>query len=284
MIKLVLSDLDDTLIRNGLPHASERALKGIHAMLDAGLRFGPVSGRILSEMGWMFDGDEACFATAALSNGQMIYVDGELVHVEYLDGEELNGVAEALSHVPQAALAIYDVNAVGDAAGSFVSPVSDHLRGCQEVFPHVRGEMKRLEKKPYVKANVWCAGTRQHLTDVRDLLRAEFPSMDFVFPSPWAPLIDILPAGWSKGVAVRYLAEELGLTLDEVATFGDSENDLSMIEAVPNSVAVANACDEVLSAARFCIGSSAEEAVADALCDIARAAATQSMPEFMMCS
>ena len=79
----------------------------------------------------------------------------------------------------------------------------------------------------------------------------------------------------------QQLADELGITLDEVATFGDSENDLSMIEAVPNAVAVANADELVTAAARWHIGASADDAVADALFDIATAAKTGAMPAFM---
>ncbi len=283
MIKLVLSDLDDTLICNGLPRATDHAIAGIHAMLDEGVRFGPVSGRIPTAMGWMFNNDEACYATAALSNGQMVYLDGELVHVEKLDGEELNRVAETLSHIPQACLTIYDVEAPEEeAAGYFVSPNCEHLVACHETFPHITGDVARLTNKTYVKANVWCAGSREHLTEVRDFLRSEFPSMDFVFPSPKAPLIDISPAGWSKGTAVAYLAKELGISLEEVAVFGDSENDLSMMEAVPYSVAVQNASEEVARVARYHIGLSADDAVADALFDIARATTVQSLPEFML--
>ena len=63
MIRLVLTDLDNTLIPTGAPHASARALAGIHAMLDAGLWFGPVSGRVPAAMRWMFDGDAACYQT-----------------------------------------------------------------------------------------------------------------------------------------------------------------------------------------------------------------------------
>ena len=73
----------------------------------------------------------------------------------------------------------------------------------------------------------------------------------------------------------------MGLTLDEVATFGDSENDLSMIEAVPNSVAVSNASEQIAQAARWHIGASADDAVADALFEIARAYRANEMPSFM---
>ena len=282
MIKLVLSDLDDTLIRVGLPHATSRALAGIHAMLDAGLRFGPVSGRIPSDLGWMFANDAACYATGALVNGQMVYVDGRLVHVETLDGSELNRLAALLADVDDACLAVYDIDDErGDDAGYFVSPNSGHAVACQRMFPHFRRSVRQLEETTYIKASVWCGGSRTHVAEVRDMLREEFPGMDFVFPGPTAPIVDILPHGWGKGEAVRCLARELGIGLDEIAIFGDSENDLSMIEVVPNSVAVSNATPEIERAARWHIGSAEDDAVADALFQIAEAAATQSMPVFM---
>ena len=43
MIKLVLTDMDDTLIPAGHDGASDYAIEGIHAMQAAGLHFGPVS-------------------------------------------------------------------------------------------------------------------------------------------------------------------------------------------------------------------------------------------------
>ena len=282
MIKLVLTDLDDTLIKNGLPRATDHALAGIHAMLDAGLHFGPVSGRIPSDLGWMFDNDEACYATGAPVNGQMVYVDGELIHVETLDGGELNRLAEVLLHIPDACLALYDINQSSEeGSGYFVSPSETHARECMKHFRHFKRSVARLDEPTYVKANVWCAGSREHITEVRNMLRDEFPSMDFVFPSPTAPIIDISPAGWNKGSAVRRIASELGLSLEEVAVFGDSENDLSMIKAVPNSVAMSNASEEIARAARWHIGSSADDAVADALFQISDAATNGVMPAFM---
>lgn len=282
MIKLVLTDLDDTLICHGRPCATEHARAGIHALLDAGVRFGPVSGRIPSDFGWMFDGDEACFATAAPVNGQMVYVDGDLVHVEVLDGDELNRLARVLCDVPDACLALYDLDVSSEAgSGYFVSPDGGHAHDCMQLFHHFHRFVEELDEPTYVKANVWCSGSRAHITEVRNMLRTEFPRMDFVFPSATAPIIDISPAGWSKGSAVRYLAQTLGLTVDEIAVFGDSENDLSMIEAVSNSVAVSNATDEVMQASRWHIGASADDAVADALFQIAEASRYGEMPVFM---
>ena len=63
--------------------------------------------------------------------------------------------------------------------------------------------------------------------------------------------------------------------------FGDSDNDLPMIDAVFNSVAVANANEAVTAAARWHIGAAADDAVAEALHQIAACAATGEMPPFM---
>jgi hydroxymethylpyrimidine pyrophosphatase-like HAD family hydrolase len=162
---------------------------------------------------------------------------------------------------------------------------------------YVTGDPARIERDPQtfgprdvwaevpahdqVKANVFCGGGREHLVQVRDALRSEFPAFDFVLPSNVAPIVDIMPRGWNKGSGVRVLAQALGIGLDEVATFGDSENDLGMIEGFPNSVAVGNASEEVRRAAKWHIGRSEDDAVADALLQIAGAAGTGGDPAFM---
>lgn len=282
MIKLVLTDLDDTLICHGLPRATDRAIASIQAMVAAGLHFGPVSGRIPNDMGWMFDGHEECYATGAYCNGQMVYIDGELVHAEPVDGEELNRLAAFLAETDRGILTMFDVWK-GDikTAGYYATPDTAHAERMLARFGAAKRWVPHLDEPSYLKANIHVLGERDYQTETRDLLREEFPSMDFVFPSMFAPLLDISPHGWSKGSAVAYMAHELGIAMDEVATFGDSENDLSMIESVPNAVAVANASEQIKAAARWEIGPSADDAVADALFDIAAAAATQDMPTFM---
>ena len=74
-----------------------------------------------------------------------------------------------------------------------------------------------------------------------------------------------MPSGWNKGAAVLWLADYLGVASQDVFVFGDAENDLSMLRAVENSVAVANATPEAAAAARWHIGACEDFAVADAV-------------------
>lgn len=284
MIKLALTDLDNTLIPLGAPHASMHAIAGIHAMLEAGLHFGPVSGRVPAAMRWMFGGDAACSATGAFVNGQLVYVDGHLVHQEELLRSDLTEVATLIRCHEGCALAVYDLEDISettDGTTYYLGTTSDELARHKAVFgrkPHV---IHHLDNPTYVKANIRCDMAWTEMVALRDVLRMQFPALDFVFPTTYGQFIDILPKGWSKGRAVAILARELGITLDEVVVFGDSENDVSMLKAVTHSVAVRNASPEALDAARFRIGLSADDAVADALFALAEAAHLGGVPAFL---
>ena len=96
MIKLVLTDMDDTLIPAGHDGASDYAIEGIHAMQAAGLHFGPVSGRQPSAMGWMFRNCVECFSTGAFCNGQVMFVDGQAVASRATDNAALMRLADYL--------------------------------------------------------------------------------------------------------------------------------------------------------------------------------------------
>lgn len=292
MIKLALTDLDDTLIAFGAPSATRRSHDAIHALLAEGLHFGPVTGRLPVDMDWMFDGDEACYATGAFCNGQIVRVDGEVMRTVAIEASALERVRRVLDELEaDAYLALYHpwsagmtAYVTGRAERLLANPPETYKRSIEKIVPRVTDFPPSVEpagEPSYAKANIQCACSRERMVALRDLLRAEVPGLDFVFPSAVAPVIDIMPRGWNKGDGVRVLAEALGLAPDEYVAFGDSENDLAMIEAVENSVAVANATGAVARAARWHIGACADGAVDDALREIATAWREGRLPSFM---
>lgn len=281
MIKLALTDLDDTLIAAGTAPASAQAVAAMRSAMAGGVHCGPISGRPPSSLGWMFGpGNEDCWQTGAFSNGQMVYLDGRLARKVPLPQEALQDLVALMAREGQAYVTIFDVDGPGihfvtDSPETFLSNPPRRYRDIGgDIVP-------ALPAGPILKANVQCTCPPERMVALRDLANATIPDLELVFPGQGVPVIDILPRGWDKGRAVCFLAETLGLGLDEVAVFGDSENDLAMIRAVPNSVAVANAAPEVAAAARWHIGASADGAVAAALEDIALAAKAGTMPSFM---
>ena len=161
MIKLVLTDIDDTLIPYGAPYASERTRRAIHGFLDEGLHFGPVSGRVPSAMGWMFGGDERCFLTGAFANGQVIRIDGEVVREVPTDSELLREVAGVLDELGYDAwLTVYSLDECGGV--TFVTSREEQLRDCLLRVGY--GRPNRVAKEPrefsYLKSNVYCVSAR----------------------------------------------------------------------------------------------------------------------------
>ena len=130
-----------------------------------------------------------------------------------------------------------------------------------------------------IAATIACPGPPERMERCRALVAEAAPEVRVVSPFPeW---FDVLPAGVSKADGLEVLLEALGVGLDEVAVFGDAENDLTIMRKVPHSVAVANATDEVLRTARHRVGASADEGVADALFEIARATRAGEQPAFL---
>ena len=81
--------------------------------------------------------------------------------------------------------------------------------------------------------------------------------------------VEAFPQGATKAKAILRLKERVGA--ERVVVFGDNANDLSMMAVADWSVAVANAIDDVKSAADEVIGSNAADAVARyILSDLAR--------------
>ena len=74
-------------------------------------------------------------------------------------------------------------------------------------------------------------------------MRSELSAYDLVCVGPtW---IEVMPKGVSKGSAILRIAAENKITKENILCFGDAENDLSMMELIPHSIAMGNAMDIV---------------------------------------
>ena len=265
-IRIVFSDYDNTLSWKGWRGATEFAVSAICQLKAAGVEFAPVSGRPHAEAAMMFRGNESCGETGAYSNGQEVWVRGECVCEKPIMRDDLERVREVADELGDVALGVI----IGDVR-SLVLVTSHHefFRSYTASFPWPVGIADTIERASYLKVNVHIAGDHDRRAEVQRILRAEVPTLDFVLPASNAPLLDVLPAGWDKGSAVRLILEALGISRDEAMAFGDSENDLPMLSAVGTPVAVENADAAVKAAACRVVGPCTDEAVAHELLRIA---------------
>ena len=95
----------------------------------------------------------------------------------------------------------------------------------------------RLQEHPGVFVVGVTAPERLATAEVT-LSRTEYPERDL-------SLLDILPAGCSKGAALTQLTKTRGIDLSELMAIGDNWNDLSMLEIAGRAVLMDNAPEDL---------------------------------------
>jgi Cof subfamily protein (haloacid dehalogenase superfamily) len=85
--------------------------------------------------------------------------------------------------------------------------------------------------------------TRSEYAPVIEVHRTEYPARDLT-------ILDILPPGCSKGVALRRLAERRGVAREEILAIGDNWNDLEMLEYAGHAVVMSNGAPDLVQLAR----------------------------------
>ena len=108
------------------------------------------------------------------------------------------------------------------------------------------------------------AGQPEYLQQVAEEMAAPFEGeLSAMFTSPW--YFEFTPLGVDKVRALKDTFEVLGINQDEVMSFGDAQNDLTMIKWAKVGVAMGNAVDEVKAEADYVTTDNNSDGIADAL-------------------
>ena len=105
-------------------------------------------------------------------------------------------------------------------------------------------------------------GTLEHREEVRRFL-SSIPSIECVCGG--FNNLEFTNAGATKGEALRQLASYLSLSMQETMAIGDSENDLSILQAAAIGVAMANAPGDIKAFSDYVTASNEEDGVGKAI-------------------
>lgn len=96
---------------------------------------------------------------------------------------------------------------------------------------------------------------------IRQVVEEKFKGqVDVVFPGD--DFVDVHKKGINKAAAVRFLCDKKGITPEEVMAFGNTENDVPLLQMAGLSYAVSNADEVAKEAARAICPSNEEDGVA----------------------
>jgi hydroxymethylpyrimidine pyrophosphatase-like HAD family hydrolase len=264
--KLLAVDLDGTLLDlNGKPHA--RDVRALRAAVAAGIRVSIVTGRLYS-------GTRATAETLGL-RGAIGCADGShlvraedhstLLHLG-VRGDDGARLRVALAGTGLATF-VFAKDAIGhDAAGmqfvDYVTTWSLDVRAARDVLDH---ELWRAEDG--ITAVV-ALGPREQVAGAVRAINEALPGAVGVamFPvrrgvharkATWALIVRA--AGGTKGTAIRWIAAQEGVAMENTVCVGDWMNDLPMFEAAGRSFAMGQAPDELKARATHVLKETASD-------------------------
>lgn len=127
------------------------------------------------------------------------------------------------------------------------------------------GDLKSFIAKSDARINkLYCCVREEDCAKLRETAKARFAGRLLVNSSkPWN--VEAISAESSKGAALKYVAQALGIKREEILAFGDNYNDLEMIEYAGTGAAVGNAVDALKRAADIIVPTNDENGVAQTI-------------------
>lgn len=237
--KMVFFDIDGTILdgpTHQIPESTVRAIRRLRqnghlAFINSGRTLVSIEKRI-RDIG--FDG-------YVCGCGSRVYYQGEQLFSTEIPHEKCLEIIRKLRECRIAAFCeapnavYYDAN----------SPVKNReLEHSKEDFKRLGILMKpfpeELENATFDK--FFCLMTEE--SDVESLL--EYVNGDFYGTPQGNRHLEFVKNGRSKAEGIRLLQEKFNIAPEDCYAIGDSENDLSMLKAVPNSIAMGVCSPEIL--------------------------------------
>jgi Cof subfamily protein (haloacid dehalogenase superfamily) len=253
LIDAIVTDLDDTLL-NEESELPPYTLDVLSRAMQKGVRVIPASGRAAFSMLRFMQKLNTGLPYIACNGGQLVSADHIVTDTVTLPPERAREIIRYLKHhgfyvqCYRDEHFYYDVECVA----------SESYRNSSHMIGHAVGDLEAFADFPTPK--LLSVHTPQEVARMYPVIQTAFPDISFTISKPY--FLEAEPLGVSKGAALKRLAKVLDLSHEHTLVFGDSLNDLTMLDFAVHSVAMGNARDEVKQAARHVCGTNAQDGVA----------------------
>ncbi len=258
MIKLIISDLDGTIIRddNRCDPSTPAVLRQLRPY---GVRFAVCTGRPVSSMKHMIAewGLEGLTDYIIGSNGGEVFntATGETDHYNYLSVETIRDIIdlyEPLGLIP----ALYDgpvlyVQKITDVTTYLTMKIGVEQR---------QGDIRTLLKEPQAK---YLMPLPRELMPKTEQFIKDHPDPRYIVFKSATVLVEMTDPSLNKGTGLEHIMEKEGITADEVIAFGDMPNDIPMLKLAKYSVCMETGSPDTLEAARYTAKSVLDNGFAD---------------------
>ena len=245
MIRHIFCDLDGTLYNNGI---SDEDVKAIEEIEKEGVIFHVATGRVFKQACDMISNKIKLNGYFICENGSFIFdKDENLIFKEpiddYLVRKIINRFESNLAHI------YLKYN------GEIV------LSGGEDVFSHytkdyiLDEEIFKKENFDNLVGNVGIVSDNMdELKRLEYYYKSEFGEVcDIYLSGPYT--LNIVPNHVSKRHGIEHICKKYNVSLEEVATMGDSPNDICMLKNIKYSFAMNKSNEEVKESASYVVNS-----------------------------
>jgi Cof subfamily protein (haloacid dehalogenase superfamily) len=257
-ISLLLADVDGTLVTHEKV-LTEKAKAAIAKLKDAGVRFAITSGRPPKGMEMVIKPLAIDTPVAGFNGGLFTKADLTPIEERKIPPDVAREVIKMIAD---------------EGLDAWLYAGNDWLIHKSNA-PHVAREQKTVQFEPKVVEDFGDAiGNAVKIVGVSDDhdvihkcaadIHAKFgDKVTAALSQPY--YLDVTHPQANKGAVVLYLSEKLGIPRDEIATIGDSENDVTMFKQGGFAIAMGNADDEVKAQADAVVADCDSEGFAEAI-------------------
>lgn len=243
MIKLIASDVDGTLMREGERIIPPALFPLIHEMQKKGIYFAACSGRQYANLRRLFApvADEIGYIC---ENGSLVVWQNEIIDKQTIDRKKGQALMKAILAQPNCEALLSGIYTcyVQPKNAEYISHMRDHVGNDTMVVEDICAvEDEFIKISAYRKSGVDTDLACQ-FTDFAPYL------IPVVGRSSW---MDFLREGCDKGTAMDALSAHLHLTTDETIVFGDNENDLPLYGHAGTLYAMADGHPKLIEKANY---------------------------------
>ncbi len=253
MIKLVASDIDGTLVKDGTMEINPEVFDVFEKLHDKGIYVAVASGRHWISIEYLFDKikDKIFYIS---NNGGYIGMHGRTLFFNEMDPNIVKELVKDAKKIP--GIDVLLSTADGDYSDTKNQKLLELSSKGYHVDIHQVDDLLKLDKPVNKTALYYDGNIAPLVVDIRkkyaDKIKLNLSG------EIW---LDAGALGVSKGAAIKELQKSLGIKKEETMVFGDQENDIPMFEAAYYSYAVGNAVDAAKKAARFETAKNTEDGV-----------------------
>lgn len=245
-IKIVFFDIDGTIIDMQRKEISGKMLQTLKDLQKNGIKICIATGRAPMAIP-KFDGVE--FDAFLAYNGSYCYDRDGMILDHFIPTEDVQLIIKNAKKLHRP-LALSTRNKI-EANGKDADLAEYFGFGKQEII--ISDNFEKFSRERVYQIMI---GSRkeEYAQVLENVKRAEITAW-------WDRAVDIIPAGGSKGVAVKKILEYYQIDQSEAMAFGDGNNDMEMLKAVGHGIAMGNASDELKRIAEDICGYVAEDGI-----------------------